>query len=112
MSRYSPPPSESLIGIWLGFAFRIAVSVSGMSFNPMFQGALPDVFAAINDSIRNQYVLTYRPTNNKNDGSYRKVKVLLVDNEGHPLRMQDEKGHPQKYSVIARDGYNAKLPVE
>ena len=56
--------------------------------------------------------LTYRPTNNKNDGSYRKVKVLLVDNEGHPLRMQDEKGHPQKYSIIARDGYNAKLPVE
>jgi VWFA-related protein len=84
----------------------------GMSFSPLFQGALPDVFAAINDSIRNQYILTYRPTNNKNDGSYRHVKVLLVDNEGHPLRMQDEKGKPQKYSIIARDGYNAKLPVE
>jgi hypothetical protein len=26
--------------------------------------------------------------------------------------MEDEKGKPQKYSVIARDGYNAKLPVE
>ncbi len=89
-----------------------AAMTGGMSFNPMFQGALPDVFAQINDSIRNQYILTYRPTNNKNDGSYRHVKVLLVDNEGHPLRMQDEKGHPQKYSIIARDGYNAKLPVE
>ena len=84
----------------------------GLYFAPLFQGALPDVFGQINDSIRNQYVLTYRPTNTKNDGSYRKVKVLLVDNEGHPLRMQDEKGHPQKYSIIARDGYNAKLPVE
>jgi VWFA-related protein len=89
-----------------------ASMTGGLSFNPLFQGALPDVFAQINDSIRNEYVLTYRPTNNKNDGSYRKVKVLLVDNEGHPLRMQDEKGKPQKYSVIARDGYNAKLPVE
>jgi len=89
-----------------------AAMTGGLSFNPMFQGALPDIFAQINDSIRNQYILTYRPTNNKNDGSYRKVKVLLVDNEGHPLRMQDEKGKPQKYSVIARDGYNAKLPVE
>jgi VWFA-related protein len=89
-----------------------AAMTGGMSFNPVFQGALPDVFAQINDSIRNEYILTYRPTNNKNDGSYRKVKVLLVDNEGHPLRMQDEKGKPQKYSVIARDGYNAKLPVE
>ena len=84
----------------------------GLSFSPIFQGELPDVFAQINDSIRNQYVLTYRPTNSKNDGSYRKVKVLLVDNEGHPLRMADEKGKPVKYSIIARDGYKAKLPVE
>jgi len=26
--------------------------------------------------------------------------------------MQDEKGKALKYSIIARDGYNAKLPVE
>jgi VWFA-related protein len=89
-----------------------AAMTGGLSFAPIFQGELPDIFSTINDSIRNEYVLTYRPTNTKNDGSYRKVKVLLVDNEGHPLRMQDEKGKPQKYSVIARDGYNAKLPVE
>ena len=81
-----------------------ASMTGGLSFSPLFQGALPDIFGQINDSIRNQYILTYRPTNNKNDGSYRKVKVLLVDNEGHPLRMQDEKGKPQKYSIIARDG--------
>jgi len=89
-----------------------ASMTGGLSFYPMFEGALPDIFGQINDSIRNQYILTYRPTNTKNDGGYRKVKVLLVDNEGHPLRMQDEKGKPQKYSIIARDGYNAKLPVE
>ena len=89
-----------------------AAMTGGLSFNPIFQGALPDIFSQINDSIRNQYVITYRPTNNKNDGAYRKVKVLLVDNEGHPLQMQDEKHKPLKYSVIARDGYNAKKPVE
>jgi VWFA-related protein len=89
-----------------------AAMTGGLSFSPIFQGELPDIFGRINESIRNQYVLTYRPTNSNNDGSYRKIKVLLVDNEGHPLRMQDEKGKPQKYSVIARDGYNAKLPVE
>ena len=61
-----------------------AQMTGGLYFNPLFQGALPDVFREINDSIRNQYVLTYRPTNNKNDGSYRRVKVTLVDNEGHP----------------------------
>ena len=89
-----------------------AQMTGGLYFDPMFQGALPDIFNQINDSIRNEYVLTYRPTNNKNDGSYRKVKVLLVDKEGKPLKMQDEKQKALKYTVIARDGYNAKLPVE
>ena len=89
-----------------------ASMTGGLSFSPIFAGELPDIFAQINDSIRNEYVLTYRPTNNNNDGTYRHVKVLLVDNEGHPLRMQDEKGKPQKYSVIARDGYRAQLPVQ
>lgn len=89
-----------------------AQMTGGMYFYPIFQGELPDIFAEINNSIRNQYVVTYKPTNNKNDGTYRHVKVLLVDNEGKPLKMQDEKQKPVKYSVIARDGYNAKQPVE
>jgi VWFA-related protein len=89
-----------------------ASMTGGLSFSPIFQGELPYIFAQINDSIRNQYVLTYRPTNTKPDGTYRKVKVLLVDNEGHPLKMVDEKGKSVKYSIIARDGYKAKLPVE
>ncbi|HEV2576830.1 MAG TPA: VWA domain-containing protein [Acidobacteriaceae bacterium] len=89
-----------------------AEMTGGMWFQPVFQGALPDVFSQINESIRNQYVVTYRPTNTANDGSYRKVKVYLVDQEGKPLKMQDEKGKAVKYSVIARDGYKAKLPVE
>jgi VWFA-related protein len=89
-----------------------AQMTGGLSFQPLFQGALPDIFTQINESIRNQYVLTYRPTNNKNDGSYRKVKIYLVDNEGKPLKMSDEKGKPLKYSIVARDGYRAKLPVE
>jgi VWFA-related protein len=89
-----------------------ASMTGGLSFSPLFQGELAEDFAQINNSIRNQYVLTYRPSNTKNDGGYRKVKVLLVDNEGHPLQMQDEKGKALKYSVISRDGYNAKMPVE
>ena len=89
-----------------------AQMTGGLYFDPLFEGGLPDVFNQINNSIRNQYILTYRPTNNKNDGTYRRVKVLLVDNEGKPLKMQDEKQKPLKYTVIARDGYNAKLPVE
>ena len=89
-----------------------AQMTGGLYFSPVFQGELPNIFSQINDSIRNKYVLTYRPTNAKNDGSYRKVKVYLVDNEGKPLKMQDEKGRLMKYSIVARDGYRAKPPVE
>ncbi|MCL2661561.1 MAG: VWA domain-containing protein, partial [Acidobacteriaceae bacterium] len=89
-----------------------AQMTGGLSFYPIFQGELRDDFAQINNSIRNQYVLTYRPTNDRNDGSYRRIKVTLVDPEGKPLQIVDEKHKPQKYSVIARDGYRAKLPVE
>jgi VWFA-related protein len=84
----------------------------GMSFFPRFAGEMPDIFHSINDSIRNQYVLTYTPTNAKQDGSYRKIRVELVDNEGQPLKMQDEKHHPLKYDIIARDGYKAKQQVD
>jgi len=84
----------------------------GMSFFPRFAGEMPDIFHQINESIRNQYVLSYHPTNVKQDGTYRKLRVELVDNEGHPLRMQDEKHKPLKYDIIARDGYRAKQEVE
>ncbi len=89
-----------------------ASMTGGLYFNPLFQGALPDIFAQINDSVRNQYLLTYKPTNAKNDGTYRKIQVVLVDREGKPLKMADEKGKPLKYSIVARDGYNAKRTVE
>jgi VWFA-related protein len=84
----------------------------GQAFFPRFAGEMPDIFHQINDSIRNQYVLSYHPTNVKQDGTYRKLRVELVDNEGHPLHMQDEKHKPLKYDVVARDGYRAKQEVE
>lgn len=84
----------------------------GLHFAPVLEGQLPDMFREINDSIRNQYIVTYRPSNIRTDGTYRKLRVELVDNEGKPLRMQDEKGKPLKYDIVARDGYKAKQTVE
>jgi VWFA-related protein len=83
----------------------------GMAFFPRFSAEMPEDFGLINESIRNQYVLTYTPTNAKQDGTYRKLHVELVDDEGRPLRMQDEKHKPLKYDIIARDGYKAKPEV-
>ncbi len=84
----------------------------GMSFFPRFEGEMPDIFGNINNTIRSKYELIYRPSNAKQDGSYRKLRVELVDAEGQPLRFQDEKKKPLKYDIIARDGYKAKQEVE
>jgi len=84
----------------------------GMSFFPRFVGEMPDIFSSINQSIRSKYQLVYHPTDAKQDGSYRKLRVELVDDEGNPLRMQDEKHKQLKYDVIARDGYRARQEVE
>ena len=84
----------------------------GKAYFPRFEGELPEVFHDINAAIRNQYAISYRPTNTKEDGTYRKIRVELVNNEGKPLQMQDEKHHSLKYDVIARDGYRARQEVE
>ncbi len=84
----------------------------GMYFEPRFDAEFPEIFTQINESIRNQYQITYKPSNPKMDGTYRRIRVELVDNEGHPLRMVDEKHKPVKYDVIARDGYRARQEVQ
>ncbi|MGA2534856.1 MAG: VWA domain-containing protein [Terracidiphilus sp.] len=84
----------------------------GASYFPRFSGEMPDIFSEINQNIRSKYELVYRPTNAKQDGSYRKLRVELVDDEGQPLRIQDEKHKPLKYDIIAREGYKAKQEVE
>jgi VWFA-related protein len=89
-----------------------ATLTGGLHFAPVFQGELPDDFNVISQSIRNEYVLHYRPTNTKLDGTYRRLKVELIDNEGKPLHIQDEKGKQQKYVIIARDGYRASEEVQ
>jgi VWFA-related protein len=84
----------------------------GMHYAPRFVGELPDDIRAINQNIRAKYELVYHPSNAKQDGTYRKIHVELVDDEGQPLRMQDEKKKPLKYDIIARDGYRARQEVE
>lgn len=84
----------------------------GASYFPRFTGEFPDDFNEINQNIRAKYELVYRPSNAKQDGTYRKLRVELVDDEGQPLRMQDEKHKPLKFDVIAREGYRAKQEVE
>jgi len=84
----------------------------GAHYSPRFAGEMPDIFTEINQNIRSKYELVYHPSNAKQDGTYRKLRVELVDEEGQPLRIQDEKHKPLKYDIIAREGYRARQEVE
>jgi VWFA-related protein len=84
----------------------------GRYYQPRFQAEYPEVFHQIAGDIRNQYEISYRPTNPKLDGSYRKLKVEVVAPDGGTLKIKDQKGKDVKYQIIAREGYTAKHTVE
>jgi Ca-activated chloride channel homolog len=90
-----------------------AKETGGMAFFPRFYGEFPSIFQNISQSLRNQYTMTYNPTNQTRDGKYRKIKVELVNPAtGEPLRVVDAKGKPIKYTIIAKQGYTAPREVE
>jgi VWFA-related protein len=89
-----------------------AKMTGGQAFFPTFEGQFPAIFQDIGSNIRNQYVLAYRPTNAKQDGTFRKLKVEVLDPQtGKPVVIK-ENGKEVKYSIVARDGYTAKHEVE
>jgi VWFA-related protein len=84
----------------------------GRAYFPRFQGELPGIFHEVAADIRNQYSISYHPSNSKLDGTYRKLKVELQAPDGGPLKVRDQKGKDVKYVVYAREGYTAKHTVE
>lgn len=90
-----------------------AKETGGQSFFPRFMGEYPNIYQQISQALRDQYSLSYHPTNQARDGKFRKIKVELVNpSTNEPLRIVDEKGKPMKYSIIAKPGYTAPREVE
>src|SRR6267378_859854 len=89
-----------------------AAMTGGRAYFPRFEGELPELFGDITRDIRNEYSLSYSPTNTNLDGTYRKLKVQVVAPDGGPLKVKDQKGKDVKIDVVARDGYTAKHTVD
>ena len=89
-----------------------ASMTGGRAYFPRFQAEYGEDFQDIGNDIRNQYSLSYHPTNSKLDGTYRKLKVQVVAPDGSPLKVKDQKGKDQKIEVVSRDGYTAKHTVD
>ncbi len=79
----------------------------GQAYFPRFEGELPGIYDQIAGQLRTQYSLGFIPSNPTRDGRYHKLKIDLVDADGNPLRIVNQKGKEVKYHVVARDGYYA-----
>jgi VWFA-related protein len=82
----------------------------GMAFFPRFQAELPELFRSITGFLRSEYTLSFTPENAVRDGKYHRLSVEVVDRDGKPLTVVNEKGRRRKVTVIARAGYVAPGP--
>jgi VWFA-related protein len=85
----------------------IAKYSGGQAYFPRFEAELPGMYQQIAGQLRTQYSLGFVPTNTSRDGKFHKLKIEVVDDQGNPLRIVNEKGKVVKYHLVTRDGYYA-----
>ena len=79
----------------------------GQAYFPRFQQDMPSVYQQIAGQLRQQYSLGFTPSNPSKDGKFHKLKVEVIDPQGNPLKIIDQKGKNVKYRVVFREGYYA-----
>ncbi|MBV9959947.1 MAG: VWA domain-containing protein [Acidobacteria bacterium] len=90
--------SYSFRGVDEGALRKVAERTGGRAYFPRDEGDLRAAFTQIERELREQYLLAYSPTNQKRDGSFRRVQIEIVNPE---LRSQNVK-------LNYRQGYFAK----
>lgn len=86
-----------------------AQMTGGFAWFPQFDGEIPGIMREVAAFLRHQYSISYTPSNQNQDGKFRKIKVELVAPDGGPLIVNDQKGKKQKIVVYTREGY---VPVK
>ncbi len=77
---YDNIPSEVFMQADLALR-KLAYETGGRVLYPNSFGQLGDIYAEVDDELRNQYTLGYVSSNQLKDGSYRRIQVL-VDSPG------------------------------
>ncbi len=77
---------------------KISERTGGRAFFPRDEAELRRAFTQIQIEMRSQYLIAYEPTNQKRDGSFRKIEI----------QMQNTELAKQKVSLTHRQGYFAK----
>ncbi|HYW72409.1 MAG TPA: VWA domain-containing protein [Pyrinomonadaceae bacterium] len=71
---------------------RLCDETGGMAFFTGDMLALERSFTKIANELRSQYLITYRPSNDRYDGNYRKVEVKLT-NTGDKYKLRTKRGY-------------------
>ena len=85
-------------GVDKGSLNKISERTGGRAYFPRDERDLRDAFAQIQDEMRSQYLIAYEPTDQRRDGSYRKIEIQLANQT-----LQKE-----KVKLTHRQGYFAK----
>ena len=102
------PRGDNINSLQAENALKTIASYSGgQAYFPRFEQEVPQDYQQIAEQLRMQYSLGFVPTNATHDGQFHKLKVGLVDDQGNPLIIFNEKGKKLKYRIVARDGYYA-----
>jgi len=68
-------------GVDQGALRKIADRTGGRAYFPRSEQELREAFAQIQSDLREQYLLAYSPSNKARDGTYREIKIEVVDPE-------------------------------
>jgi VWFA-related protein len=85
-------------GVEEGTLKKLSEKTGGRAFFPRNEEDLRKAFEQIQIELRSQYLVAYSPSNQKRDGSYRAIKIEIVNPE---LRKQE-------FTLRHRQGYFAK----
>ncbi|MEY4167934.1 MAG: VWA domain-containing protein [Blastocatellia bacterium] len=72
---------------------RLADDSGGRAFFPRDIAEIPGIATRIASDIRTQYLVSYYPTNDKRDGSFRSVKVSVTPRENRRLIARTRQGY-------------------
>lgn len=89
-------------GVDRGSMNKIAEKTGGRAFFPRDERELREAFRQIEEEMRSQYLIAYEPSDQKLDGSYRKIEIQLTNT----LLQKD------KVKVTHRQGYFAKTATK
>ncbi len=85
-------------GVDEGVLKKTSERTGGRAFFPRSESELRQAFKQIQEEMRSQYLIAYEPSNQKRDGSYRKVEIQMTNPELAK----------QKVTLTHRQGYFAK----